>query len=66
MSGAVPADQFAEALRLIGAGGLPVPGRLADAAQKAVLDGCVDLDTWTLTDQGRRVLAILGGAKERS
>jgi hypothetical protein len=66
VNGIVPADQFAEVLRLTGAGKLPVPNRLADAAQKAALEGCIDLDTLTLTDQGRRVLAILGGAEEQS
>jgi hypothetical protein len=54
MTGIAPADQLAEVLRLIDAGKLPAPGRLADVAQKAAMYGCVDLDTLTLTDWGRR------------
>ena len=58
-----PADQLREALRLIDAGRMPLPERLADAASYAVLNGCIDLDTKTLTDKGRRVLDIMSGGE---
>lgn len=56
-----PSDQLRGALRRIDAGQVPVPDDLSAAATYAVVSGLVDLDTMSLTDQGRRVLAILGG-----
>jgi hypothetical protein len=47
-------------------GALPVPGWLADAATYALANGLVDLETHTLTSEGRRVLVILGAATNRS
>lgn len=58
-----PPAQLAKTLRLIDAGQLPVPDRLSDAATYAITNGCVDLETMSVTEMGRRVLAILGGAR---
>lgn len=58
-----PADQLRETLRLIDSGELPVPDRLALVATYAIANGCVDLETLSLTEQGRRVWTILGGAR---
>jgi hypothetical protein len=57
-----PIEQLAEVLRLVDAGKIPVPGHLADAAAYAVTNGLIDLHARALTDEGRRVLAIVGGA----
>lgn len=62
MSG-FPPNQLAEALRLIDAGSLPLPDRLSNAGTFLVIEGCVDLDSKSLTDQGRRLLTMLGGGQ---
>jgi hypothetical protein len=56
-----PPGQVVEVLRLIDAGELPVPDRLSGAATYVIVNGCVDLDAMSLTEQGRRMLTILGG-----
>jgi hypothetical protein len=38
-----------------------LPAKEADATRYALIRGCIDPDTMTLTEQGRRVLNILGG-----
>jgi hypothetical protein len=57
-------SHLVEVLRLIDTGRLPVPDRLSEVATYAIAEGCVELESMSLSERGQRVLAILGGGRE--